>query len=247
MNDVQTLLVDGYISQTFRSRAAEQYFLNLLKSTFIPPHTILSYAVREGSFFFLHSVPPHIPVQRPSPPGCWLLDRGIVDRGTVVPQRMWSPHTALDKIRHVVTAQLQMPVFFEGEGRSLGISLVASTNGRSHDLRDANHPAPLGHKSSTYIRIVWPGYKEFKRQVPTRKLTSTHNPISMASFARHVSRSVDAFLQVCELDPGCIDDRRELWRIGPSGIQASDIVIIGAVHVSAGTWIPIIQLDRYIF
>jgi hypothetical protein len=150
---LQALLVDGYISQTFRSRAAEQYFLDLLKSTFIPPRTILSYAGREDYFFFLHSVPPHIPVQHSSPPGCWLLDRGIVDRGTVVPQRMWSPHTDLDRVRHIVTAQLQMPVFFEGEGRSLGISLVASTNGRCHDLRDANHPAPLGQKSSTYIRI----------------------------------------------------------------------------------------------
>ena len=47
-----------------------------------------------------------------------------------------------------------MPVFFEGEGRSPGISLVASTDGRCHDLRDANDPAPLGQRWSTYIRIV---------------------------------------------------------------------------------------------
>ena len=153
---LQTLLVDGYISRTFRSRAAEQYFLNLLKSTSIPLHTILSYAGREGYFFFLHSVPSHISesVQRSSPPGCWLLDRGIVDRRTVVPQRMWSPYSSLDRIRLVETAQLQMPVFFEGKGGSLGISLAASTNGQCRDLRDASHPVPLGQKSSTYIRIV---------------------------------------------------------------------------------------------
>jgi len=58
---------------------------------------------------------------------------------------------------------------------------------------------------------------------------------------------VDAFLQARELDPGCIDDRRELWRIGPGGIQGRDIVIIGTVHVSTGSWMPIMQLNRYIF
>jgi hypothetical protein len=47
-----------------------------------------------------------------------------------------------------------MPVFFEGEDRRVGISLVACTNSRFHNLRDANNPAPLGHKSSTYIRIA---------------------------------------------------------------------------------------------
>ena len=110
----QTLLVDGYISQTFRSRAAEHYFLHLLKSASVPPHATLSNAGREGHFFFVHSVPPHIPAPPSSPPRFWLLDRGIVDRGTVVPQKMWNPHSLLDRVQHVQKAQLQMPVFLRG-------------------------------------------------------------------------------------------------------------------------------------
>jgi hypothetical protein len=47
-----------------------------------------------------------------------------------------------------------MPVFFEGEDRRVGISLMESTDSRFHGLRDANHTAPLGDKSSTYIRIA---------------------------------------------------------------------------------------------
>jgi len=152
--DLQTLLVDGYISRTFRSRAAVQYFLNLLKSTSVPSHVTLTYSGREGYFFFVHSIPPHVPSPPSSPPGFWLLDRGIVDRGTVVPQRMWSPYSALDRRRHVEKAHLQMPVFFEGEDQRLGISLAASTDNRCQSLRDANHPAPLGQRSSTYIRIA---------------------------------------------------------------------------------------------
>ncbi|KAI9433275.1 hypothetical protein H4582DRAFT_2082427 [Lactarius indigo] len=238
MDVVQTLLVDGYISQTFQSRAAEVYFLNLLKTTVIPPHETLSYAEREGYFFFLNPIPHHILAPHSGPPGICLLDRSIVDRGTVVPQRMWSPHSALDRQRHVERAMLQMPIFFEGEDRRLGFSLAASADGRCHSLRDGNHVAPLGQKASTYIRIAWPGYKEFKRQVPTREPTS---------FAQQIGRTVGAFLQGCELEPGCVDDRRELWKIGAGGIQSSDIVIIGAVHVSAGSWMPIMQLTRYIF
>ncbi|KAI9441413.1 hypothetical protein H4582DRAFT_2055333 [Lactarius indigo] len=255
MNDVKLLLVAGYISRTFRSQAAEEYFLNLLKNCSIPLHTILPYVGREGYFFFLHSVPSHSPVQHSSSPGCWiLLDRGITDRGTVVPQRMWFPHSVPDRIRHVVTAQLQMPVFFEGEGRDLCISLTASTDGRCHNLRNASHPMLLGQKPSTYIRIVvsnavvdWPGYKEFKRQALTREHASTRNPISMAGFTRQIGRTVDAFLQVCELDLGSVDEQRDLWQIGRSGIRGSNIVIIGAVQVSAGSWMSIVQLDRYIF
>ena len=52
-------------------------------------------------------------------------------------------------------------------------------------------------------------------------------------------------LKGCELDGE--DVRREQWHIGPGGIQRHDITLIGAIHVSAGTWMPILQLNRYIF
>jgi hypothetical protein len=150
----QTLLVDGYISQTFRSRAAEQYFLELLKSTSFPPHASLSYTGREGYIFFVYSVPTHIAARFPNPPDHWLLDRGIVDRGTVVPQKMWSPHSAVERRRYVERAELQMPVFFEDRDRGLGLSLEATLDGRCHVLRDANDTAPLGQKTTAHIRIV---------------------------------------------------------------------------------------------
>lgn len=147
----QTLLVDGYISQTVRSRAAEQYFQHLLKSASVPPQAVLSYPGREGIFFLLQSVPPHIPAQHSNPPGRWLLDRGVVTRGTVVPQAMWSPQTAMDRRQQV---DLQMPIFFEGTDGRLGITLEASAAGQCYGLRDAIHPAPLGENPTTNIRIA---------------------------------------------------------------------------------------------
>ncbi|KAH9048201.1 hypothetical protein EDB84DRAFT_1458940 [Lactarius hengduanensis] len=243
MAGVQTLLVDGYVSQTFRSRAAEQYFLNLLRSTSVPPHTPLSYPAREGNFFFLHSVPSHIPAQHSSPPGRWLLDRGVVTRGTVVPQTLWSPHATVDRRQQV---DLQLPIFFESTDGRLGISLEASVAGQCYGLRDASYPAQLGDRTSTNLRIAWPGYREFKRQIPVRDETSAHSPITIAALAHRMGQAVDAFLQVRELDHGSSDDRRELWKIGQGGIRRDDVVIIGAINDSTGSWMPIVQLNRYI-
>ncbi|KAH8989637.1 hypothetical protein EDB86DRAFT_2831513 [Lactarius hatsudake] len=244
--DTQTLLIDGYLSQTFQSREAEKYFLNLLKRTSIPSHATLSYTGMKD-YFCVHSVPPHIPTRFPNPPSPWLLDRGIVNRGTVVPQTMWSPRTATDRRQHVEEAKLQMPIFFEAKDERLGLSLGASIGGKRHVLRDADVPAPLGQKTTTHIRIVWLGYKMYKRQIPTRDESRAHKPITMARFIRLIARTVNAFFRACEIDSACTDDRRNLWRIGPGGIQRNDIIIVGAVHVSAGTWVPIMQLNRYIF
>ncbi|KAF8269747.1 hypothetical protein EI94DRAFT_1699329 [Lactarius quietus] len=243
MASVQTLLVDGYISQTFRSRTTEQYLLNLLKSPSLSPYTPSSFPSREGNFFFLHSVPPHIPTQHTNPPGRWLLDRGVVTKGTVVPQTMWSPHAIIDKRQQV---DLQLPIFFEGPDGRLGITLEAAAAGQCYALRDANYPAQLGEKTTANLRIAWPGYKEFKRQIQARDETSAHNPINVALFAHQIGRIVDAFLQVRELDHGSSDERRGQWQIGPGGIQREDVVIIGAINDSAGSWMPIMQLNRYI-
>lgn len=40
------------------------------------------------------------------------------------------------------------------------------------------------------------------------------------------------------------DDPR--WFIGPGGITPDDVVLIGAVHVSRGSWMPILQLSRFV-
>jgi hypothetical protein len=34
------------------------------------------------------------------------------------------------------------------------------------------------------------------------------------------------------------------WRIGQNGITRNDIILVGVVHVSSGSWMPIIQLNR---
>ena len=59
--------------------------------------------------------------------------------------------------------------------------------------------------------------------------------------------STDASRQECILNRLVVPDRR--WQIGilPEGITADEVKIIGAIHVSAGSWMPIIQLTRHVF
>ncbi|KAH9014674.1 hypothetical protein EDB84DRAFT_1528755, partial [Lactarius hengduanensis] len=186
------ILVDGYIANTYLPRRAEKYFLDLLKRKAIPPVGTLSYPDREGHFFFVRERLGQ-PFETPS---SWLLDRTVVARGSVVPQAMWSPHTVTDRKQHVEEAVLQMPIFFEGIDGRLDLPLEAAAAGRCHALRNGQEFASLGQKSTTHIRIVWPGYKDFKRQVEIRDETSEHNPITISRFAHHIGRSVDAFLKV---------------------------------------------------
>jgi len=36
------------------------------------------------------------------------------------------------------------------------------------------------------------------------------------------------------------------WRIGAGGITKEQVILIGVVHVSQGSWQPILQLNRYV-
>ena len=110
----------------------------------------------------------------------------------------------------------------------------------------------------------WPGYNEFKRQIQIRDETPFKNPITVAKFAHHVGRSVEAFLRVSFLLLTCnmclyssYPSRLkqnpkpsqtqaaefDRWAIGQGGINLFNIRIIGAIHVSAGSWMPILQLN----
>jgi hypothetical protein len=87
----------------------------------------------------------------------------------------------------------------------------------------------------------------FKRQVQILDESPAKNPITIGKFAHHIGRSIEAFLR--NLTPN--QTRRaefDRWTIGQGGINPIDIKIIGIIHVSAGSWMPILQLyDVWIF
>jgi len=83
----------------------------------------------------------------------------------------------------------------------------------------------------------------------------------VARFLRHIGSSVDKFLRVRSSDlryrrrrdvfrqdsmsSGHAGTNRQ-WQIGMHGIVHDQVKVIGAIHVSAGSWMPIIQLTRYV-
>lgn len=36
------------------------------------------------------------------------------------------------------------------------------------------------------------------------------------------------------------------WKIGAGGIKGEDVIVIGAISISADSWMPILQLNRYV-
>ncbi|KAH9164875.1 hypothetical protein EDB89DRAFT_1858896 [Lactarius sanguifluus] len=175
---------------------------------------------------------PGVPFQ-PTP----LLDHSSrATQGTIVPQRRWTPLDEVDIRRHVEHANLQLPIYFVNSNGSIGFPLPDILRGCDRDLRNAKSFATLGGRTTTHIRINWPGYRYWKRQVATRDETRERNPITLARFMRHVGTSVDKFLRV-----------HPRWQIGGhGGITQAEVKVIGAINVSAGSWMPIIQLTRYV-
>ena len=149
----QTLLVDGYVSRTFNSRVAEEYFFRLLKRNHIPAYRVLSHPGMDSRFFIVDSASPQLPIQ-PLSESQRVLDRSLIAMGTVVPQAMWSPLAVEDRRRLVGEAELQMPIFFEGAHGKLGISLEACAAGQCDGLVNGQELARLGQRSIINIRIM---------------------------------------------------------------------------------------------
>jgi hypothetical protein len=36
------------------------------------------------------------------------------------------------------------------------------------------------------------------------------------------------------------------WRVGSGGITKEQVILIGVIHVSQGSWQPILQIDHYV-
>ncbi|KAH9059703.1 hypothetical protein EDB87DRAFT_1562947 [Lactarius vividus] len=135
------------------------------------------------------------------------------------------------------------PIHFVHNDRvTLGLPIVAAA---AHDctiLLDVGNPAPVGDCSTTFIRINWPGYDDWSGQIMTKDQTPAHNTITVDKFAKRVASAVCRFMD----DHSRVHGGDARWRIGPGGITRDHVILIGVVHVSQGSWQPILQLNRHI-
>jgi len=229
------ILVDGFIAHMFSPQDACTFFTILLKIPDFRPH--LSYSLGVWYMNYVQQSSPGLPTQLS-------LDFSTrTTEGTVVPQRRWLPADEVDIRRHVLEATLQLPVFFVNRNGGVGFWLPDILEGRDGDLYNRNSHASLGGRTTTHIGVNWPGHAYWRRQIPIRDETYLRNPITVGRFMRHVGTSVNNFINHCLASGPGTDPR---WRIAHQGITQHHVKVIGAVHVSAGSWQPIIQLTGYV-
>ncbi|KAI0285882.1 hypothetical protein BGY98DRAFT_245073 [Russula aff. rugulosa BPL654] len=236
----RTVLNDGYISYTFRPQMAEFFLVQLL---FKVGNSASIETIRDpngSGAYFVFNHPSHY-----SPPpltitgrGAWVLDYAVRSGGSVVPQELWFPQGPGDRRRYVDQAQFRMPVFFIGRDGSLGVPVINAAAGQI-ELRDIVLPPPLLDKTTAKIRIAWPDYHTSEQQVQLRDQTPAKNHIAFDRFVRHVGGRVRLFLGDCERVPV---QQPFKWMVGHGNITPDEVMLIGIVQVSEGSWMPILQL-----
>jgi len=183
------ILVDGFLSRTFLPQDANAFFTLLLRTPDFLRYYRVSYS--RGVWYITQNAP--LPAQCPPP----ALDFNVNEtQGGVVPQQRWTPNEGVDFRRHVLEARLQLPIFFVNRNGGVGFWLPDILQGGDRGLHNRDCEAPLGGVTTTHIRINWPGYGPWKRQIPTKDETHLRNPITIGRLMKHVGTSVDKFLYV---------------------------------------------------
>ncbi|KAI0334506.1 hypothetical protein GY45DRAFT_1242225 [Cubamyces sp. BRFM 1775] len=154
----------------------------------------------------------------------------------IVPQLDYKPHTQSDRRRYVEQVDLEAPILFwihSPEG--LGIPLKDAITSRFVKLQGRDDPMFEGRGPSVSIRLNWPGYPPWSRQIPTRDFRSPPQPVTRAKLARNVAKTIKRFIEDME-NRDLEDPTQSKWRVGKNAIRLDDLVLVGLQHVSMGSW-----------
>ncbi|KAI0044756.1 hypothetical protein FA95DRAFT_1561869 [Auriscalpium vulgare] len=165
-------------------------------------------------------------------------------RGPMVPQTRYKPHASSDQRRYREEVALDESIhFFMQEPEEHGISLADALNDRFARLAGCDEPMFIDRGPSISVRINWPGYQPWSRQIPTRDFRNPPEPITRAKLAKNVAKSVQRFIQEHK-NRAMEEEGEEEWMIGPQKIDLFDLVLIRLDHVSKGSWQAQLQLAR---
>jgi len=174
--------------------------------------------------------------------------------GILVPQQTYQPLMQSDRRRYVEEVQLDEPIMFyaqypNGSAHSVdphaGIGMQQPSS-CGIPLRDALHNrfnVLVGREDlmfenrgpSVSIRLLWPGYAPWSRQIPTRDFRTPPGPITRAKLAKNVAKTIERFIQ--EMDGQPMGNGAEAgWRVGKNWIELDHLVLVGLQHVSMGSW-----------
>ncbi|EPQ56456.1 hypothetical protein GLOTRDRAFT_138182 [Gloeophyllum trabeum ATCC 11539] len=158
-----------------------------------------------------------------------------------VPQKMYKPQAANDRKRYIEEIGFVPPIEFRQHGANHdGISVHEALNGHLGNLVDRDEEVFTNCGPSVSIRLNWPGYEPWSKQIPTKNWKSVPGPITRQKLAKQVARRIDDFIRKMQamehIDMDEDSDAR--WRVGTSGIQLHDLELVSLHQVSKGSWQP---------
>ncbi|EIM82911.1 uncharacterized protein STEHIDRAFT_133709 [Stereum hirsutum FP-91666 SS1] len=140
---------------------------------------------------------------------------------SIIPQHYWQPTTDTNFGRYVTGAKLEKPIFLDHlNGGGFGLTVAEACKGNSTHIRRWNEVAELGGKATVQVRVWVFHTSVWKRQISTRDQTIHRKAITLRQFVRHLGTTMRDYLKV---QTGQL-------------ITNDDLVILAAVHVSAGSW-----------
>ncbi|KAI0923976.1 hypothetical protein AcV5_009360 [Taiwanofungus camphoratus] len=156
--------------------------------------------------------------------------------GPLVPQKTYRPHTQSDRRRYVEEVQLEAPIMFYVQNPSgCGISLRDALNSKFMRLQGRDDLMFSNRGPSVSIRLMWPGYAPWSRQIPTRDFRSPPGPITRSKLAKNVAKTIQRFID--EMQNRRMEEEAEVrWRVGRGHIDLDDLILVGLQHVSMGSW-----------
>ncbi|KAJ3720944.1 hypothetical protein EV361DRAFT_797233 [Lentinula raphanica] len=170
--------------------------------------------------------------------------------GPFIPQPMYKPHTTSDRRRYVDEVELDRPIYFWMENPTeCGISLSDALHSRVRRLVDREQLVFEGRGPSVSIRLEWPGYRQWSRQIPTKDFRTPPGPITKAKLAKNVAKCVQRFINERH-NQGLLEDESDSrWRVcrsdsGENLIKLEDLILVSMHHVSMGSWQPQLRLTR---
>ena len=138
------LLIDGYISQTFKSPDADTYQVSLLKRELGQ----FQWYIDAARFL----APP--PAGTLSDQHNWVIDYVVKHTGPVIQQKFWTPKKSSDRVRRVDHEPLKPPIFFiHNNGQDLGLPLIDAAGGNCMCLRGAEEAALVCASAHAQIRV----------------------------------------------------------------------------------------------
>ncbi|KAG8220889.1 hypothetical protein J3R82DRAFT_2388 [Butyriboletus roseoflavus] len=159
-----------------------------------------------------------------------------------VPQTVYQPYTEADRKRYIRDVELKETIFFHTDDSSeLGVSLDDALKQKLGHLNGKDHRMFNDCGPSVSIRIQWPGYAPWSKQIPTMDFKTPKGHITRAKLAKNIATCVSRFAADMQEKP--MEAESDIrWKIGEQHIKVGDLILVSLHHVSKGSWQPQLRL-----